>query len=77
MQLYAVNTLPLASFITPLAPTPPGANGSIFRLFTPGTYQFDNFYSDNDLGFNFVEVNWDILNTVQYYLSIILEIELL
>jgi hypothetical protein len=24
-----------------------------------------------------VEVNWDILNTVQYYLSIILEIELL
>jgi hypothetical protein len=77
MQLYAVNTLPLASFITPLAPTPPGANGSIFRLFTPGTYQFDNFYSENDLGFNFVEVNWDILNTVQYYLSIILEIELL
>ena len=77
MQFYAVNTLPLASFINVAAPTPAGMNGAGFRFYNPGTYQFDDFYAQNDLGFNFTQINHDLLLAVQYYLTFVLEIEIL
>lgn len=77
LYVFAVNTLPVASLVTPLAPGNIANNGDIFRFYTPGHYVFDSFYSENDLQIGFNQLNQDLINVIDWWNTIIFEIEIL
>ena len=75
--IFAANLLPVASHATPMPPLAPQVNGENFRFYRPGHFQLDAFYIENDINVQYMQVNQDLLEAVDWWTSIIVELELL
>jgi hypothetical protein len=65
-------TRPFQNFLTPAGIL---SNGQLFRIYKPGQYFFNNFYSTTGMNFGFVMQNNDLIQSYTYYLNLVVEIQ--
>lgn len=77
LKIYADSFLPVASLATPTGIPHNFNNGNNITLYLQGHYEFNGFYAQNDLIFQYTQFNKDAANLIDWWLTVIIEVETL